>query len=90
MEAAPLPPLPAAVSAALSARSVTLTATCESTARALPTIRPGDLLSYAAVAAPAGHPGPAPDPPPPGWHAYGQTGQGTRRTAPGRPDRRNP
>ena len=59
MEAAALPPLPAAVSDALSARSVTLTAKCESTARAIASIGSGQLLSYAEVAALAGNPGAA-------------------------------
>ena len=59
MEAAALPPLPAAVSDALSARSVTLTAKCESTARAIASIGSGELLSYAEVAALAGNPGAA-------------------------------
>ena len=59
MEAAPLPPLPAVVSDALSARSVTLTAKCASTARAIASIGSGELLSYAEVAALAGNPGAA-------------------------------
>ena len=59
MEAAALPPLPGAVSDALSARSVTLTAKCESTARAIASIGSGELLSYAEVAALAGNPGAA-------------------------------
>eukprot|EP01045_Picozoa_sp_COSAG04_P023701 COSAG04_NODE_2852_length_3486_cov_1.350162_5_plen_199_part_01 len=59
MEAAALPPLPAAVSDALSARSITLTTKCESTARTIATIGSGGLLSYAEVAALAGNPGAA-------------------------------